>query len=65
MAEEIFVRFYLTTGESIRAFFTQEKFKELERSLAKSWNTCTTIGDTFSLNFAHVTHYIVESKENS
>ncbi len=56
---EFEVTFFFCSGEFITVNFSKEKFKKLIESLRLGWNTTSSIGDTFGINFSLVTHYKV------
>ena len=59
MIEKI-VTFHFVSGKSMDVSFSIEKFNEVICSLRQGWNTCSSIGDSFGVNFALVTHYEVK-----
>jgi hypothetical protein len=58
--ENYIITFFFSCGKSQDVQFQKDKMQELFKNLARGWNTCSTIGQEFGMNFAQVTHYKVK-----
>jgi len=57
---EITVTYYFTSGKSMDVKYSQDKFLEFVKKIGHGWNTCSSVGIEFGINFALVTHYEVK-----
>lgn len=64
MKDDLLVTFYFNSGKQMDVTYSKERFDEMILCLRQGWNSCSTTGDKFGINFANVTHYeVFEIKE--